>query len=221
MATPGRLWPHVAMATLTLLSVGAIVLSLVQAPPIGDTLLHTAAANAAGVPTVEVHEAIDQVVGGVSRPVDAVSEELDLPHGLELAQGSVLERLVDGHAYVSVDGGRTWYEDAAAHVDLASVATALRRPLEFLRRARRVVASSGEERFSFTTTGSRLIRALHLGIGARPDAGPVPVTATVAGEFVTSMTAQFSVRSQRYVFSISYGQFGTAPALAVPPVTGT
>jgi len=221
MGTPGRLLPHLALGTLTVLSVGAIVLGLAQAPPIGDTLLHTAAANAAAVPAVAVHEQIGQVVGTTTRTIDAVDEELDLPRGVELAQGSVLERLVDGHAYVSVNGGERWYEDAAAHIDLASVATALRRPLALLRQANGVTANGAQQRFTFTTTAAHLIRVLHLGIGAAPDPGPVPVTATLAGEYVTGMTARFSVRSQQYVFRIAYRHFGSVAPLTVPPVAAS
>lgn len=218
MTTSGRLVPHVAMAILTLLAVGAIVLSLEQAPPVADTLLHAAAANTAGVPRVLVDEQIDQVVGTTVRPIDEVSEELDAPTGIEVRQSDVIERLIGTAAYVSANGGATWYRDAAAHVDLGQVAVALHRPLTLLEQARHVVAHAGQTRFTFTTTGAHLVRVLHLALRVPPDAGPVPVTATVSGEFVTAITARFAVSGVTYIFRSGYRDFDAVAPLTVPPV---
>jgi hypothetical protein len=218
MTTPGRLVPHVAMAILTVLAVGAIVLSLEQAPPVADTLLHAAAANTAGVPRVLVDEQIDQVVGATARPIDQVTEELDSPTGIEVQQCDVVERLIGTAAYVSANGGATWYRDASAHVDLGQVTVALHRPLTLLEGARHVVAHAGQTRFTFVTTGEHLVRVLHLALQVPPDAGPVPVTVSVSGEFVTAMTARFAVRGETYVFRSSYRDFDAVAPLTVPPV---
>lgn len=212
--------PHVALGLLTVLAVGAIVLSLTQAPPVADTLLHTAAGATDQASSVAVGESIAQVVDGRTNVLDSIEVRLEPPGRLEYRQGPEEELVVAGRVYVSDNEGRTWYADTAAHTSVPAVTSQLLSPLRLLRHVTGARTSNGQTAFSFTTTSTRLIEALHLNL---PTAGPtpVPVAVTVQGEFVTGFVAHLSVSGDHFVLTERYSHVDRLPTLVAPAVSPT
>jgi hypothetical protein len=219
MPTPGRLMPHAAMGGLTALSVAALVLSLVQARPLGETLVRQAAGNTAGAPSLEVVETVDQVVAGQAHVLEQVEETYQAPDRLAADLGGGREEVVvDGVAYLSDDAGRTWYRSEQP-VDLADAVAQLDAPMVLLEHARDVDFSHGEHVFHYRTTVAAIVERLHLSLPA-PATGTAAVTATVHGEFLRTVHLRFASAGRDFLLSLDYHRVSHAPAVVAPVASG-
>ncbi|MDA8071478.1 MAG: hypothetical protein M0Z82_07710 [Actinomycetota bacterium] len=221
MRTPGRLIPHLALGTLTVLAVGAIVLSLVQSTPIAPRQLKLAAANTLAVKSVSLDETIGQVVNGRLANLRTEVERYEAPGRLEAISGSEAELVIGGRLYVTTDGGRTWRLVNRA-VDSARGVSLLMAPLRLLERGTHVVASRGQQQFSFSVPVGELVHTLGLGVSSPGTSPPARVTAvvTTSGEFVSTVTSNFDVNGAHYQLTDHYSDFDRLPALVAPAVGG-
>lgn len=220
MHTPSRLMPHLALAVFTVLVVGAIVLSLTQAPPVARTQLRSAAANTAGASSVALRESISQVVGSHRTVLASVDERLQPPNRIEALQSTDDTLVIGPKVYVSPNSGKTWYRDAAAKVNIPHALALAQAPLQLLQTATAVTSSAGQTRYTFRTSPARVVSDLHLNLPSSPGAGAVLVTATVSGEFVTSFSADLTVSGQHLVIEEQYRRIDSLPTLVAPVVTG-
>lgn len=222
MRIPGRLIPHLALGTLTVLAVGAIVLSLVQSTPIAPRQLKLAAADTLAVTSVSLEETIGQVVDGHVTDLRSEEERYEAPGRLEAISGSEAELVIGGRLYATTDGGRTWRIVDEA-VDTARGISLLVAPLRLLQHATDVVASDGQQRFSFTVSVARLVHILDLGVPAPSSSARAQITAvvTTSGEFVSTVTSEFDVDGARYELTDHYSDFDKLPGLVAPVVSGS
>lgn len=215
----GRLVPHVALAILTLGCAGALVGSLLQAPPVAGTLLRAAAGNTAGASSLRVHESIAEVEGTRLVTLDSVSEVAEPPDRIEATEQAVEELVIGSGTYVSTNRGRTWFADTSVHVDVAQAMAAVLAPLQLFRNATGVHAGAGQTRFAFRVPAPQLVATLHLSLPAASSVRSVPVVVHVRGEFVRSWSTQLTVSGNHYVLTESYAGLDHEPLLVVPPLS--
>lgn len=222
MRTPGRLIPHLALGTLTVLAVGAIVLSLVQSTPIAPRQLKLAAADTLAVKSVALEETIGQVVNGHVTDLRSEEERYEAPGRLEAISGSEAELVVGGRLYATTDGGRTW-RIVDETVDIARGVSLLMAPLRLLQHGTDVVASHGQQQFSFTVSVARLVHILDLGVSAPRSSARAQITAmvTTSGEFVSTVTSDFDVDGASYRLTDHYSEIDKLPALVAPVVSSS
>lgn len=211
--------PHLALGTLTVLAVGAIVLSLVQSKPVAGRQLHLAAADTVAVGNLSIHESIAQVVGGQLHVLRTESEEYEAPSSLEAFAGTQSEILVGGRVYASTNGGKSWTVLSNSANAAQGVALVLA-PLRMAEQATGVVASAGQQRYSFSIPTTRLARQLDLGVSAAGSPALATVEVSVSGEFVTAVRSHFTIDGASYVLVDSYSNFDRLPPLVAPPITG-
>lgn len=211
--------PYVALAVLTLFSVGALVGSLLQAPPLAGTLLHAAAGNTAGASSLRIVESIGQVQSGRLVTLDSQTEILQPPDRIEASQRSQLELAIGTNVYISTDGGRTWSADTTVHPNVAQDIAAVLAPLSLFRTATQVRMSHGQTRFTFSEPAPALVGALHLNLPGPQARSTVPVTVDVRGEFVTSWSTVLALGGQRYVLTEQYTGLNNVPMLVAPSLS--
>ncbi len=219
MPTTGRLMPHLALGTLSALSVGALVLSLVQSTPVAPRQVHLAAAGTAAASSFAIQETIQQVASGRVARQQTIVEKYQAPDRIEVTNSGVTERVIGTTGYASTDGGATWTK-LAQPVDARQAVPVLLAPLRFVERASNVKASSGQDRFTYVAPLGDFITSLHLAIGGSFPRTAVPMVVSVSGEFLTGMTAHFAFQGKQYVLRIGYSQIDTLPELVAPTVAG-
>lgn len=111
MRPPGRLVAAACLAVLTLLAVGALVLSLVTAPSEAESRLHQAAAATAGASGFTMAFSAVQGSGSAERAVSA-DVDYQAPDRVAIAQsptlGGAIQLALGTRAWISTDGGTTW-----------------------------------------------------------------------------------------------------------------
>lgn len=212
--------PHLALGTLTLLAVGAVVLSLVQSAPVAGRQLHLAAADTVAVGNLSIDESISQVTNGHLTVLRTEKEEYEAPGSLEAAAGNESELLVGGRVYASTDSGRTWTV-LSPHASAAKGVSLILAPLRMVEQATGVVGAPGQQSYRFTIPTTRLVRQLDLGVSALGSPARAAVVVSVSGDFVTEVHSSFTVDGQSYVLVDRYGSFDRLPPLVAPPVTGS
>lgn len=214
--------PHLALAVLTVLSFGALAYSVVSAPPVARTILHVGAQNTAGAPSFAVHESVSQQVAGHTTVLDAVDEQVDVPHhALEATQQSSRELIIGSTVYVSTDSGKTWTRDSAlsGRIDVPAAIASIRQPLtKLLGTAAHVHMNGAQQHFSFTTTEAALIQDLHLNVSVAAPSARVPVDATIHGEFLDGFTAHLVYGGQHLLISEHFTHIVSLPTLRAPAV---
>lgn len=220
MHTRTLLSPHLVLAVLTILSLGALAWSVAAAPPIARSLLHQGAGNTAAVSSVQVDESISQVSGGHVAVLDSIRLLLERPDRVEQVQQSNHTLVIGSKVYLSPDGGKTWSLDTqAGRVDVSQVFDRVLAPMQLLQSASTVRETAGQTRFTLDVPLSALENAMHLGLPASGAPTTVPVTVTVQGEFVTGFAAELTESGQQLLVQERYTHLDRLPALVAPAVT--
>jgi hypothetical protein len=225
MQTANRASPHVMLGVLTLLSLGALVLSLDTAPPNAESQLRGAAANVTGASSFVL---TDTVTSGppTSSPVGTSTTRqqavfvYQAPDRVQetvragVQTGSVL--WVGSHAYERI-GNSKWFPLPAASSRTSSTgqlaATQLLFPLQSIAGATGVTKHGSI--YAFTPGQEELL--LSRLFGSQLPTGSMSFEATIGGEFLN--LAQISVVgvTERRTVDLAVSQVNHAPALNPPP----
>lgn len=218
---PVRVSPHLVLAVLTVLSLGAVAWSVTAAPPVARTLLRQGAGNTAAASSLQVDESISQVSHGHAALLDAIQLRMERPDRVEQVSQSTQTLVLGRKVYVSPDAGKNWYLDSgAAPVNFALVFGRALQPMRLLQSVPTVHDSRGQTRFTMRVPLAALVNAMHLGLPVSAAAPAVPVTVSVVGEFVTSLTARVTEGAARLIVQVRYSHLDRLPVLVAPLVTG-
>jgi hypothetical protein len=225
MQTANRASPHVALGVLTLLSLGALVLSLDTAPPNAQSQLRGAASNLTGASSFVL---TDTVTSGppTSSPLGTSTTRqqavfvYQAPDRVEetvragTQTGSVL--WVGTHSYERI-GNSKWFPLPGASSRKSTTgqlaATQLLFPLQSIAGATAV--SKHGSIYAFTPGQEALLMSRLF--GSQLPTGSMSFEATIGGEFLN--LAQISVVgvTERRTVDLAVSQVNHAPALNPPP----
>lgn len=220
MKPPGRLFALLALGVLTLLTVGAIVLSVAIAPPNARQHLQVAARNTAGASSFLVRLRIDEAVPGVSGSTAATSRATIRYHApdqlslSEVASGRVVrERVLGRTVYLSYDGGHSWQR-----LQGQQVANAFLAPLHALTTVNDV-EQHGD--VYLVSDASDLARAFGINVGSLGQVHAV-ARATIHGEFLRVLEVTFrSNRAGAARYTQGFTMVDQVPAIKPPPAGST
>lgn len=226
MQTENRAAPHLQLGLLTLLALGAIVLSLDTAPPNAQEQLRTAAANTAGAASFALvdSETVGQTPSSTSHTGASKEEAVivyQAPDRVEetvSAAGGVESVLAVGSRRFERVGAGKWYpipsnpEASPSYGQVAAQEVLF--PLQSLSTAKDVAERGSTFRFVPGQPQLLLTRLL----GTVP-AGAVSYTASVHGEFLGSEQITVSGPDQRISVRLDLGLVNRAPALEAPPAS--
>jgi hypothetical protein len=217
---PGRLFALLALGILTLLTVGAIVLSLAIAPPNARQHLQIASRNTAAASSFLVRLRIDQAVPGATTSTRATSRatvRYHAPDQLSLSEVSsgrvVRERVLGRTVYLSYDGGHSWQRLQGQAVTNAFLA-----PLHALSKLNDV-EQHGD--VYVVTNATSLARAFGINVGG---VGQVHATvrATIQGEFLRVLQVNFrSSRAGAARYTQGFALVDQVPTIKAPPAGST
>ncbi len=224
MQTANRASPHVMLGALTLLSLGAIVLSLDTAPPNAQSQLRTAAGNTAGATSFVLTDTVttgpptaaasstttrQQAVFAYQSP-DRVEESVHAGNQV----GTVL--WVGTHAYERIGTGK-WFPISGVSTSTSTTgqlaASQLLLPIQAVAQASGV-AQHGSI-YAFTPGDERLLLARLF--GSELVSGTTSYEATVAGEFLSVAQITVENATQRRTVNLALSNVDHGPALQLPP----
>jgi hypothetical protein len=222
MQTQNRAAPHFLLALLTLLSVGAILFSLTQAPPVARTQLRTAASNTAGLSSFRL--AFTETLAPLRAPVSSAprrSEAIVIYQAPDRVQDTVVGQsitgLVIGPRHYRRAGKGAWqYLGQSVSASGAQVAQELVLPLQLVAGATGVTRK-GSGTFSFTPSNQQLLLATLFG-GQVSSLAPTGATyrATVHGEYLSVLQIAVVGTTARATVELAFSDLDHAPALEAP-----
>jgi hypothetical protein len=220
-----RAAPHVLLGVLTLLSLGAIVLSLDTSPPNAQEQLRTAAANTAGATSFVLTDTESAGPPPSAHSSAGLSQERavivyqapDRVEEIASAAGRVESALVVGTQRFEGAGAGKWYRlppSTGSPSAGQEAASEVLFPLQSLSSATAAVLHEGGFRFVAGQPELLLTRLL----GEVPP-GSTSFVATVSGEFVRSEQVTVTSSAERITVDLELSEVGRAPALEVPPAS--
>lgn len=191
----GRLVVLGGLGVLIALAVGAIILSLVTAPPIADSHLRTAAGNTAAAKSFRIDLSVSSgAVGAAPSSTQRVSAVIlyQAPNRtLTVERASTTETVtqlvVGGRAWLSEDGGSTWRRLPVPATIGAADARTFVRPLQALQNVSGVRQSG--DIYTLLTLDRGLPNAYGVGEGASVVLSSL--RATISGEFMRTIDVAF------------------------------
>jgi hypothetical protein len=225
MHTPSRAAPHVLLGILTLLSAGAIWLSLATAPANAPKQLQAAADNTASVSSfIAVYDF--PVVNGTQIHTSEVTFTYQAPDRIQetgtgpSGQPEVI-LVVGSQRYVRIGTG-PWHGLAGGSSSGTNAGRTLALRLLSLidtPREAQSVTRTGDT-FAFTlpsdATSAQFLQGL-LGLQQAQLSGAPAFQATVTGEYMTAVAVSAQHSGQQLAASLRFRSIGSAPALAPPP----
>lgn len=225
MHTPSRPGPHLTLALLTVLAVGAIILSLATAPANAEQQLRTAAGNTNGAASfVSTFTYVVESTSGTPRQ-ETVRYVYQAPDRVEEtgvnSSGQQVTLLVIGPTRYVRNGTGKWVElktnsaNATSTVG-AQAAAGLQVPISQVANAVHVSGKNGVYRFVPGNESQFLLTIL----GFQPaqlTSGSVEFAAEVHNEFVTVIEVTAATATERVGAKLQYSQIDHAPALNPPP----
>ena len=223
-----RAGPHLVLAILTVLALGAVWLSLVTAPDDAQQAVQVAARNTAAASSLVLSDTVavvssqnprsevpQQTVHVVYRAPDKVLETATL-------RGRSLQLLVLGDARYERSGNGPWLslgpQDNAVPVGTAAAAGVLA-PIQALTSVTRAVRQGS--RYTFEPAQRGLVLDELLGAhGDQLTPAATSFEATVAGEFLSSFTLRARGPGSQVVVRLKIDSVDHAPTLVAPSVPG-
>lgn len=222
MQTQNRAAPHFLLALLTVLSVGAILFSLTQAPPVARSQLRAAAANTAGLSSFRL--AYTETLAPLSAPASGPprrSEAVVIYQAPDRVQDTVLGQSITGlvigpRHYRRVGSGAWQYLGQSVSASGAQVAEELVLPLQIVAGATGVTGR-GSGTYSFTPANEQLLLATLFG-GQLSSLAPSGATylATVRGEYLSTLHIAVVGATARATVDLAFSDLDRAPALEAP-----
>jgi hypothetical protein len=227
MQTANRASPHVMLGAFTLLSLGAIVLSLDTAPPNAQTQLRAAAANVTGASSFVLTDTVTSGPPASSPTGSSTTRQqaqfiYQAPDRVEetvragVQTGSVL--WVGHHAYERI-GNSKWFPLPAASSRTSTTgqlaATQLLFPLQSVATATGVTKHGSI--YAFTPGQEQLL--LSRLFGSQLPTGTMSFEATFGGEFLELVQISIVGVTERRTVDLALSQLNHAPALRPPPAS--
>lgn len=224
MQTPTRPGPHLTLALLTVLSIGAILYSLATAPANAERQLRTAAGNTQGAASfVSTFTYAVETTSGSQRS-ETVRYVYQAPDKVEESgtnsSGQKVTLLVIGSSRYVQQGSGRWVElraPAGASYG-AQAASGLQIPIAQAASATNVTRKGDVFRFVPGDETKFLVTILGLQ-PAQLTPGSAEFAAQVHNEFVTVLEVTAATSSERVGAKLSYSQIDHAPALQAPPAS--
>jgi hypothetical protein len=225
MQTANRATPHLVLGIFTLLSLGALVLSLDTAPPVAQTSLRSASANVTGASSFVLTDVVTQGPPGSSPTGSATTkqEALFVYQAPDRVQETVQAGGQTGtvlwlgqRAYERI-GNSKWFPLRAASSRTSSTgqlaAAQLLFPLQSIAHATSVTKHGAI--YVFTPSQEQLL--LTRLFGSQLPSGSLSFEATVGNEYLD--VAQISIVgvTERRTVDLALSRIDHAPALEAPP----
>ena len=215
MTAPRNFVAPVCLAVLGALSAGAIVFSVLTAPPAAETHLHQAARATVAASGFELQ--VVQGQGPGQRPSAAVDYRApdQVVIGAYPGSGGGVEVAIGAKAWVSLDGGKTWRTITSGPkpgAALAEQVLALPRAL-----AKATGVSGRGDHLRVDATGSELLQAVGDASGHLPADVTVRLDVTIADGVLKTVTV--TVRGPGRPPSSTtfrYSRVGDAPPVKAP-----
>lgn len=228
MPLESRAAPHLLLGILTVLAIGAIVLSLDTAPPNAQLQLQQAAKNTVGADSFVLQDTITIVPSTGATASQARTETADVVyHAPDQVQetvrfnGRMLTVLAIGSTRYERSGTGKWLSLGTQPGTVPAgrqAAAGVLGPLEVVTTATNVVRHGDAFVFEPATGQLAAILSELLGSqGAQLPAGSATFAAAMAGEYLSRLDVDASVPGGRVLVHLSFGSYGEAPALAPPP----
>lgn len=224
MQTANRASPHVMLGVLTLLSLGAIVLSLDTSPPNAQSQLRTAAANAAGASSFVLTDTVTSgppsaTATGTSTTRQEAFFAYQAPDKVEetVQAGNQVGNVlwVGKNAYERI-GNSKWFPIPGASSATSSTgelaASQLLLPLQALAGSTAVAKQGSTFTFSPAQEGVLLDRLF----GTQLPAGTTTYEATVSGEFLSAARVTVLGATERRTVNLTLTRIEHGPALHAP-----
>ncbi len=217
MKPSGRLLSYLSLGVLTVLGVGAIILSLVTAPPNADQHLQIASRNTAAATSFQVRLRIaqkSQGATGSSTNVSTATVQYHAPDQLSLHEVTmgreVTERALGRTVFISFDGGHSWERQNESGSASNAVVMAFLKPLQAASTVTGVEQHGGVYRY--VSSAPALATAFGIPTSTAVHLSAV-VHATIKGEFLQIFDVTFAdvhANSARYTQGFLHGRPGPA-----------
>ena len=228
MPIESRAAPHLTLGILTVLSIGAIVLSLDTAPPNAQLQLQQAAKNTVAAESFVLRDTITVVPTTGATASQARTETAEVVYR---APDQVRETVsFNGRTLTVLAIGATRYERSGTGKWLPlgtqpgsvpagrQAAAGVLGPLEVVTTATGVVRHGDLFTFEPATGELSAILSELLGSqGAQLPPGSATFAAAVSGEYLSRVDVTASVTGGRVLVHLSIGSYGQAPVLTPPP----
>lgn len=228
MPTESRAAPHLTLGILTVLAIGAIVLSLDTAPPNAQLQLQQAAKNTAAAESFVLQDTITVVPSSGSGASQARTETAEVVYR---SPDQVRETVrFNGRTLTVLAIGATRYERSGTGKWLPlgtqpgsvpagrQAAAGVLGPFEVLTTATGVVRHGDAFTFEPATGQLSAILSELLGSqGANLPPGSAVFAAVVSGEYLSRVDVTASVPGGRVLVDLTVSSYGRAPVLAPPP----
>jgi uncharacterized protein YejL (UPF0352 family) len=216
--------PFILLAVFGVLVIGAIALSLTTAPPLAQQQLQRAAKTTMAAPSfvLVITDSVSNQPGSSAQntqppgtqTLHVVYQAPDSVQETELGPGgqSASVIVIGDRRFRSSDG--TWTElppsPGLGTLAVASIMT----PLQAAANATDVTRQG--DLYTFGATNVDALVSNLLAVGTAP-VSSASLTAVVSGDYVTHQTVTAVVGGQRLTLDLAFSDFGTAPAIEVPP----